>query len=174
MKTQKNSNLHKAKKGKNDEFYTQLSDIENEVKYYKERFKGKIVFLNCDDPEESMFFQFFALNFKFLGIKKLIATHFASDKQSYKLELFADINGDGKINQLDTIKTFLKGNGDFRSPECIEILKECDIVVTNPPFSLFREYISQLIEYDKKFLVIGNINAITYKEIFKVGLSKNL
>jgi hypothetical protein len=115
-----------------------------------------------------MFFQFFALNFKFLGIKKLIATHFASDKQSYKLELFADINGDGKINQLDTIKTFLKGNGDFRSPECIEILKECDIVVTNPPFSLFREYISQLIEYDKKFLVIGNINAITYKEIFKV------
>ena len=115
-----------------------------------------------------MFFQFFALNFKFLGIKKLIATHFASNKQSYKLELFADINGDGKINQLDTIKTFLKGNGDFRNPECVEILKECDIVVTNPPFSLFREYISQLIEYDKKFLVIGNINAITYKEIFKV------
>jgi len=168
MKAKKNTNLHKAKKEKNDEFYTQLSDIENEVKYYKEHFKGKTVFLNCDDPEESMFWNYFALNFEFLGLKKLVSTHFETQKPSYKLEIVADINNDGKINKLDTVKTPLTQNGDFRSPECIEILKECDIVVTNPPFSLFREYIALLIEYDKKFLVIGNMNAITYKEIFEL------
>jgi hypothetical protein len=164
----KNKNLHKAKKDKNDEFYTQLSDIEKEISYYKEHLRGKVVFLNCDDPEESMFWNYFALNFEFFGLKKLVSTHFESVIPSYKLELVYDINNDGKINKLDTIKTPLKQNGDFRSQESIEILKECDIVITNPPFSLFREYIAQLIEYDKKFIVLGNMNAITYKEIFKL------
>ncbi len=161
-----NSNLHKAKNVKNDEFYTQLPDIENELKHYSHHFKDKVVFLNCDDPEESNFWRFFSLNFEKLGLKKLIATHFETDKPSYKLEIVRDINNDGKINQLDTIKTPLTQNGDFRSPECIEILKEADIVVTNPPFSLFREYVEQLMNYDKKFLIVGPMNAITYKEIF--------
>ncbi len=161
-----NSNLHKAKDAKNDEFYTQLPDIEKEVKHYSHHFKDKVVFLNCDDPEESNFWRFFSLNFEKLGLKKLIATHFETDKPSYKLEIVRDINNDGKINQLDTIKTPLTQNGDFRSPECIEILKEADIVVTNPPFSLFREYVEQLMNYDKKFLIVGPMNAITYKEIF--------
>ena len=169
-----NSNLHKAKKEKNDEFYTQLSDIERELGNYKGHFKGKVVFCNCDDPEESNFWNYFALNFEFLGIKKLISTHYEDDKPSYKLELIADINKDGKINKLDTIKTPLIQNGDFRSPECIEILKEADIVVTNPPFSLFREYVAQLMEYEKKFLIIGNMNAITYKDIFNLVRTNKL
>ena len=164
----KSSNLKKAKKNKNDEFYTQLNDIENEMKYYKNYFKNKIIFCNCDDPEFSNFWQYFSLNFEHLELKKLISTHFEKNKPSYKLEICKDINGDGKINQLDTIKTDLKQNGDFRSSEAIEILKEVDIVITNPPFSLFREYVAQLIEYDKKFILIGNMNAITYKEIFKL------
>ena len=154
--------LHEASKNKKDEFYTQLSDIERELKHYKKHFKNKVIFLNCDDPEKSNFWKYFCLNFKFLGLKKLIATHFGNGRPSYKLEK----------NNGDTIKTKLKQNGDFRSPECIEILKEADIVVTNPPFSLFREFVSQLIEYNKKFLIIGNINAITYKEIFKL-IKKN-
>ena len=162
----KNSNLHTAKKEKNDEFYTQISDIEKELGNYKNYFKGKIVFCNCDDPEESNFWNYFALNFEYLGLKRMVSTHYEIDKPSYKLELVADINKDGKINKLDTIKTPLKQNGDFRSQECIDILEEADIVVTNPPFSLFREYIAQLVQYNKKFLVIGNMNAITYKEIF--------
>ncbi len=150
--------MNEASKNKNDEFYTQLSDIERELGHYKEHFKGKIIFLNCDDPEESNFWKYFSLNFKYLGLKKLIATHFETGKTSYKLEK----------NNGDTIKTPLKQNGDFRSPECIEILKEADIVVTNPPFSLFREYIAQLIQYDKNFIIIGNQNNFTYKEIFKL------
>lgn len=153
-----NKDLNKANKNKKDEFYTQLSDIEKELGHYKEHFKNKVVFLNCDDPEESNFWKYFYLNFKFLGLKKLIATHFGNGKPSYKLE---KTNGDTK-------KTPLKQNGDFRSPECIEILKEADIVVTNPPFSLLREYVAQLIEYNKKFVIIGNINALSYKEIFKL------
>lgn len=153
-----NGDLNKANKNKNDEFYTQLSDIEKELGHYKEHFKDKIIFLNCDDPEESNFWKYFYLNFKFLGLKKLIATHFGNGKPSYKLE---KTNGNTK-------KTPLKQNGDFRSPECIEILKEADIVVTNPPFSLLREYIAQLIEHNKKFVIIGNINALSYKEIFKL------
>jgi len=161
-------NLTKAKTSKKDEFYTQLSDIEKELKHYKEHLKNKIVFCNCDDPEESNFWKYFALNFEFLELKKLIATHFGNGKPSYKLEIVRDINKDGKINNLDTIKTKLKQNGDFRSPECIEILKEVDIVVTNPPFSLFREYVTQLIEYNKKFIILGNQNAISYKDIFKL------
>jgi hypothetical protein len=163
-----NSNLRKANAAKNDEFYTQLSDIEKEVGNYKDYFKGKTIFCNCDDPEESNFWNYFALNFEFLGLKKLIATHFEKEKPSYKLELIRDQNNDGKINKLDTIKTPLKQNGDFRSPECIDILKEADIVVTNPPFSLFREYMAQLFEYNKKFIIVGHQNAIGYKEIFKL------
>jgi len=161
-----NKSLTRANKAKNDEFYTHLTDIEKELGHYTEHFKDKIVFCNCDDPEESNFWKYFSLNFEFLKLKKLIATHFGNGKPSYKLEIVRDINKDGKINNLDTIKTPLKQNGDFRSPECIEILKEADIIVTNPPFSLFREYIAQLIEYKKKFVIIGNQNAISYKEIF--------
>ncbi len=167
-KTSSNKNLHKANKAKKDEFYTQLSDIERELGHYKESLKGKIIFCNCDDPEESNFWHYFAENFEFLGLKKLVSTHFEKDKPSYKLEIILDINHDGKINKLDTVKTALKQNGDFRSDECVEILKEADVVVTNPPFSLFREYVAQLIEFDKKFVIIGNLNAITYKETFKL------
>jgi hypothetical protein len=166
-----NKNLHAAKINKNDEFYTQISDIEKELGHYKNYFKDKVVFCNCDDPRESHFWKYFSLNFEFLGLKKLIATHFDPHEPTYKLEIVRDINNDGKINNLDTVKTSLTQSGDFRSPECIEILKEADVVVTNPPFSLFREYIAQLVEYDKKFLIIGNMNAITYKETF--GLIKN-
>ena len=163
-----NKNLNKANKAKKDEFYTQLSDIEKELGHYKEHFKDKIVFCNCDDPEESNFWRYFSLNFEFLKLKKLIATHFGNGKPSYKLEIVKDINKDGKINKLDIVRTPLKQNGDFRSPECTEILKEANIVVTNPPFSLFREYVAQLMEYNKKFIIIGNINALSYKDIFKL------
>lgn len=152
--------LTKAKKIKNDEFYTQLTDIEKEMKYYKKHFKNKSVFCNCDDPEWSNFWKYFSLNFDHLQLKKLIATHYEQNKQSYKLEMYRDEAG-----VHTEIKT-LKENGDFRSQESVELLKEADIVVTNPPFSLFREYVAQLMEYKKKFLIIGNKNAITYKEIF--------
>ena len=162
-----NTNMHAAKKEKNDEFYTSFEDINNEVKNYKQHFQGKVVFLNCDDPEWSQFWKYFEINFTHLGLKKLVATHFERDKPSYKLEIIGDTNGDGKVNDLDIIKTPLKQNGDFRSDEAIAILQEADIVVTNPPFSLFREYIAQLMEYDKKFLVIGNNNAVTYAAIFR-------
>jgi len=163
-----NKNMHAAKKAKNDEFYTQLSDIENEVKHYKDQFKDKVVYLNCDDAEWSKFWLYFKLNFKHLGLKKLISTHYSDTAPSYKLVIDRDIdlNGDGIVNEKDLQKITLKQNGDFRSEESIELLKEADIVVTNPPFSLFREYIAQLIEYNKQFLVIGNMNALTYKEIF--------
>ena len=163
-----NKGLKDASRAKKDEFYTQLSDIEKELWHYKDHFKGKTIFCNCDDPEESNFYFYFAQNFEFLGIKKLISTHFEREKPSYKLEIISDINNDGKINKLDTVKTPLKQNWDFRSSECIEILKESDIVITNPPFSLFREYVAQLDEYNKKFVIIGNVNSLTYKEIFKL------
>lgn len=162
-----NKNLGKAKDRKNDEFYTQLSDIEKELKYYKEYFKDRTIFCNCDDPENSNFWLYFQLNFYTFGLKKLISTHYEPEKPSYKLEIVAtEISKDGQISLPDYVKTPLKQNGDFRSPECIEILKEADIVITNPPFSLFREYIAQLIEYEKKFIIIGNLNALHYKEIF--------
>ena len=194
-----NSNLHRANKAKKDEFYTQLADIESEMKHYRKHFAGKTIFCNCDDPYESNFFKYFAMNFNFLGIKKLVATCFKgspiiytqlnmfgdeeivaeieSEKKPYKIEIteVVDFNGDGAVDLTDVeyllrnkknSLTLLDGDGDFRSQECIEILKQADVVVTNPPFSLFREYIAQLIEYDKKFLVIGSQNAITYKEIF--------
>lgn len=166
-KKSSNRNLHNAIRSKNDEFYTQLSDIEKESGHYKEHFKDKVVFCNCDDPEESHFWKYFSENFEFLGLRKLVSTHYEREQPSYKLEIVSDINNDGRINKLDTIKTPLKQNGDFRSPECVEILQEADIVVTNPPFSLFREYVAQLFEYDKKFIIIGNQNAITYRDFFQ-------
>ncbi len=155
-----NFNLHAANRAKKDEFYTQLIDIENELKHYKNHFKGKTVFCNCDDPESSNFWRFFNLNFENYGLKRLLATHFEDTKQSYMLEMWRDENGTHS-----DIRT-LRQNGDFRSPECIELLKQSDIVVTNPPFSLFREYVAQLIAYNKQFVIIGNINALTYKEVF--------
>lgn len=158
-----NSNLHKAREVKNDEFYTLLPDIEKELKNYKEYLRDKVIFCNCDDPEWSNFYKYFSLNFKHLGIKKVITTHFEkiTPPTSYKLVMELDENGETK-----TTKTILKGNGDFRSEESIEILKESDIVITNPPFSLFREFIAQLIAFEKKFIIIGSKNAITYKETF--------
>lgn len=156
-----NSNLQAAKRNKNDEFYTQLGDIENELRHYRDHFRGKVVYLNCDDPVHSNFWQYFMLNFEFLGLKKLISTHYHDTEPTYKLEYNGIVeNPDGPI------QTDLEENGDFRSNESIELLKLADIVVTNPPFSLFREYVAQLMEYDKKFIILGNNNAITYKEIF--------
>ena len=173
-----NNNLHKAKDSKKDEFYTQLSDIENELKHYKTHFKDKIVYCNCDDPRVSNFFQYFSFNFEALGLKKLITTCYKNQdaelfsqnesEQAIYLEYEGDKNGNHipDISEIG-IKT-LSGDGDFRSAECIELLKQADIVVTNPPFSLFREYVAQLIKYEKKFIIVGHQNAITYKEIFKL------
>lgn len=162
----KNKNLTNAKKSDNDEHYTLISDIEKELKHYKKWFEGKVVYLNCDDPEESSFWKFFELNFEEYKLKKLISTHYDAEKPTYKLELSADIDGDGKITNKDIVKTPLKQNGDFRSEESIELLKECDTVVTNPPFSLFREYVAQLMKYEKKFLIIAPETCISYKEVF--------
>lgn len=155
-----NSSLHAAKRAKNDEFYTQLTDIEKELRHYKDHFRGKSVLCNCDDPDWSGFWKYFTLNFEHLGLAKVVATHYAQGEPSYKLEYF----GAGK----PALKTPLVGDGDFRSDECMELLKEADIVVTNPPFSLFREYVGQLVEYEKQFLIIGSQNAITYKEMFRL------
>ena len=193
-----NKNLHNAKKQKNDEFYTQLSDIENELHHYKNHFRGKVIFCNCDDPYESNFFKYFAMNFNSLGLKKLIATGYKTspvmgkelnlfEVDSQKSEPYAvyinevtDINHDGRID-LEDVKILLKEKhntrrklrgdekypaGDFRSEECIKLLQQADVVVTNPPFSLIREYMKQLMDYKKDFLIIGNQNVITYKEIF--------
>ena len=198
-----NKNLNQAKEAKKDEFYTQLVDIENELRHYREHFRDKVVLCNCDDPYESNFFKYFALNFNALGLRKLIATCYDGSpvqgnelmldfgdftgepkKIAYKVEIteVTDVNGDGVVNLADVqyllkndknVLSILKGSGDFRSSECIELLKQADIVCTNPPFSLFREYVAQLIKYDKKFLIIGNQNAITYKEIFTL-IMKNL
>ena len=151
-----NNLLQKAKKSKNDEFYTQLSDIEKELQYYKSHFENKIVYCNCDDPHTSNFFKYFVSNFKELRLKKVIAACYAENG------FFAEYAGE-KI-----AVSYFKGDGDSRSAESIALLKQSDIVVTNPPFSLFREYVAQLVEYQKQFLIIGNINAITYKEIFKL------
>lgn len=173
-----NVNLHTAKKSKKDEFYTQLSDIEKELRHYKDHFRGKVVYCNCDDPTISNFFRYFALSFEHLGLKKLITTCYQSDKPNLfsqhdsphglYLEYSGDKNGNRVPDPEEIGVTELKGDGDFRSEETIEFLKQADIVVTNPPFSLFREYVAQLMEYDKKFLIIGHQNAITYKEIFKL------
>ena len=156
------TNLNKAKKAKNDEFYTLYSDVEKELAHYQQHFKGKIVYCNCDNPAWSAFWKYFHLNFEVLGLKKLISTHYDKDKPTYKM-----VYEGGNDNNIEVgVKTPLQGNGDFRNQECIELLKKSDIVVTNPPFSLFREYIAQLYHYNKKFLIIGNKNGITYKEVF--------
>lgn len=165
-----NSNLQMSKAGKTDEFYTQISLVESEMKHYEKYFKDAIVFCNCDDPEYSNFWLYFQLNFYRLGLKKLVSTHYEVDKPSYKMEIVRNEklqkNNTAQIGIPDYVKTPLEGDGDFRSQECIEILKEADIIVTNPPFSLFREFITQLIDYEKKFIIVGNQNNITYKEIF--------
>lgn len=169
-----NSNLHMSRAGKTDEFYTQISLIESELRHYKHFFRGKTVFCNCDDPEASNFWKYFELNFEQLGLKKLISTHYETDKPSYKLELTKDQNSDGRVNSRDIIQTPLQQNGDFRSPECLEIMKNADVIVTNPPFSLFREYVAQLIENGKHFLIIGNQNAITYREILPLFVENKI
>jgi len=193
-KKSSNKNLHKASLAKKDEFYTQLVDIEKELKHYKDQFRGKVVYCNCDDPFESNFFKYFASKFNELKLKKLITTSYSGSpivggqlsllevagskgKQPLKIEInkVPDSNADGSVGLADVewllkndanVATPLKGSGDFRSDECIKLLKEADIVVTNPPFSLFREYVAKLMEYGKKFLILGNQNAIIYKEIF--------
>ena len=157
-----NANLHKAKDAKNDEFYTQLTDVSKELMHYKQHFKDKIVLCNCDDPTWSAFWKYFHLNFSALGLKKLISTHYDKTEPTYKMEYKG-----GDDNNIEVgVKTPLEGNGDFRNQECLDLLDEADIVVTNPPFSLFREYVAVLMEHKKKFLIIGNKNAITYKEFF--------
>ncbi len=165
----KNNDLNAAKVNPKDEFYTTRQDIEAELCNYADFFKDKVVYCNCDDPIESEFWAFFVRNFKAYGLKKLIATHYEPDEKNYAymLEISQDTNGDGKIDWQDepTI-TQIPCNGDFRSAYCIDLLKQADVVVTNPPFSLFREYVSQLMEYQKYFIIIGNINCVTYKEVF--------
>ena len=183
-----NQLLQKAKKSKSDEFYTQLCDIERELQYYQNCFDGKVVYCNCDDPRTSNFFRYFATNFHKLGLKKLIASCYVEDTydlfniQDSEKGFYCEYNGESGIqfNPSDVEIEYFRGNGDFRSLECIEFLKQSDIVVTNPPFSLFREFVAQIVKYDKLFLIIGNVNAITYKEIFdliqkdKVWLGVNL
>ena len=191
-----NATLHAAARVPKDEFYTQLTDIEKELRHYREQFRDKVVYCNCDDPYESNFFKYFSANFNALGLKKLIATSYVKSpivggqlplldieglkpegKEPYRIIInkAEDLNSDGAIDMADVrqlltsdgnVAKTLDGDGDFRSQECIELLKQADIIVTNPPFSLFREYVAQLIEYDKKFLILGDQNAITYKEIF--------
>ena len=200
MANSKERDLAGAKKAKKDEFYTRLEDIALEMKNYREYFSGKTVLCNCDDPYESNFFKYFAMNFNYLGLKKLICTCYAgspiiytqlslfgdevqvaeySNKKPYKIEIteISDLNGDGAVDLTDVNlllrsadgkPQLLHGNGDFRSQECIDLLKQADVVVTNPPFSLFREYVAQLIEYEKKFIIIGSVNALSYKEIFSL------
>lgn len=155
-----NDSLNKAKKVKNDEFYTLYSDIARELAHYQQHFKDKIVYCNCDNPEKSAFWRYFHINFSAMGLKKLIATYMGTP--TYKMEYTGGNDNDITVG----LRTSLKGDGDFRSQECLDILKESDIVVTNPPFSLFREYVAQLMEYGKKFIIIGNKNSVKYKEFF--------
>lgn len=200
-----NASMSAAIKAKNDEFYTLLTDIEKEMRHYRKHFKGKTVLCNCDDPFESNFFKYFVLNFNRLGLKKLIATCYATSPiANQQLSLFDvvggdeeqsnkpykavvtkvyDVTGDGGVDMFDVAELFkthenelveLEGNGDFRSEECLALLDEADIVVTNPPFSLFREYVATLMEHEKKFIIIGNSNAITYKEVFPLIMQDRL
>ena len=157
-----NANLHKAKDSKNDEFYTQLTDVSKELMHYKQHFKDKTVLCNCDDPTLSAFWKYFHLNFSALGLKKLISTHYDKTQPTYKMEYTGGNDNDIEVG----VKTSLEGNGDFRNQECLDILDEADIVVTNPPFSLFREYVAVLMEHEKKFLIIGSLNAVKYSECF--------
>jgi hypothetical protein len=189
----KNATLSKANKAKNDEFYTQRSDVERELHHYKDQFRGKTVLCNCDDPFESAFFQFFVQNFNAWGLKKLMATSYVGSpvageqlslaREPYRVEITKvprNMDGGDLPSIMDLLRskpgtwTVMSGDGDFRSDECVTLLEEADIVVTNPPFSLFREYIAQLMQYGKKFLVIGNMNAITYKETFKLIMEDKL
>ena len=173
-----NKNLHAAKNSKKDEFYTQLSDIEKELKHYKDHFKGKVVLCNCDDPRVSNFFHYFSYNFETLGLKKLITTCYKNQNRDLFSEhdseraIYLEYNGDKNDDKVPNPEEIgiipLNGDGDFRSDECIELLKQADIVVTNPPFSLFREYVAQLVKYNKKFIIIGHQNAVSYKETFKL------
>lgn len=171
-----NSNLNTAKKAKNDEFYTRYDDIEAEVMKYRKYFRDKVVYLPCDDPVEkkSEFWSFFVNNFDAFGIKKLIATHYDENGKTYKIWIDTDNSGDGYIDDTDALQEELIGNGDFRSPECVEILRECDIVCTNPPFSLMKEFLPLILRYNKQFLVIGPLNAITYRKIFPYVLEKRI
>lgn len=173
---QKNSALNAAKKAKKDEFYTQLADIENECRHYREHFRGKTILCNCDDPRVSNFWRYFTENFEFLGLRKVIATCYknqsvdlftqqASERAIYQI-YEGDTNGDMKVSDDEIAVHELEGDGDFRSPECLKLLDEADIVVTNPPFSLFREFVDLLIKKEKQFLIIGNLNSISCKEIF--------
>lgn len=179
-----NNSLSAAKRAKQDEFYTQLSDIEDELRHYRKHFEGRTVLCNCDDPSVSNFFHYFAYNFERLGLRRLITTCYKSQDinlfsrgeagRAVYLIYDGDRNGN-RVPDPDEIGVHqLDGDGDFRSPECIELLKQSDVVVTNPPFSLFREYIAQLMEYGKKFLIIGNQNAITYKEIFPLLMQNQI
>ena len=161
-----NNTLHNAKSAKQDEFYTMLTDIEKEMSHYKDFFKGKVVYCNCDDARESNFFKYFSSRFEELGLKKLITTGYKAEGKGVVLIYEGDKNGNRKVDDAEVVVKELNGSGDFRSEECIEFLKEADVVVTNPPFSLFREYVKQLMDYGKKFIIVGNMNAITYKEIF--------
>ncbi len=177
-KISNNKNLNQANVAKKDEFYTQLADIERELEHYKKYLKGKSVFCNCDDPRVSNFFHYFSFNFEDLKLKKLITTCYKNQKRDLfsqhdsEKAIYLEYKGDKNDNRVPDVEEIgikhLNGDGDFRSEECIKLLKQADIVVTNPPFSLFREYVAQLIEYNKKFIIIGNQNAITYKEIFKL------
>ena len=179
-----NSDLNAAKRAKKDEFYTQLSDIENELRHYKEHFRGKTVLCNCDDPRISNFFHYFAYQFEALGLKRLITTCYKNQtpdlfsqhdsERAIWLEYTGDKNGNRVPDPEEIGIRALEGDGDFRSPECVELLKQADIVVTNPPFSLFREYVAQLIKYDKKFIIIGNLNALKYKEIFPLIMENRI
>lgn len=160
----KNDNLHKAKDAKNDEFYTRIEDVAEELRHYKKHFAGKVVLCNCDDPTWSAFWRYFHLNFAELGLKKLISTHYDRTEPTYKMEYEGGDDNNVEVG----VKTPLEGNGDFRNKECLDLLDESDIVVTNPPFSLFREYVAVLMKHQKKFLILGNMNALTYKEIFPI------
>ena len=171
-----NKNLGKAKRQKNDEFYTQLSDIENELRHYTGHFRGKVVYCNCDDPSVSKFFHYFSYNFERLGLKKLITACYKNQdrdmfsRHDSQRAIWLEYNGNAKGGRVPLVEDIgvhaFEGDGDFRSVESINLLKQADIVVTNPPFSLFREYVAQLVEHSKKFLIVGSQNAISYKEIF--------
>ena len=165
-----NVNLYKARNTKNDEFYTKLEDVSKELKHYRKHFKDKIVFCNCDDPKWSAFWKYFHLNFSALGLTKLISTHYDKNEPTYKMEYTGGDDNDIEVG----VKTPLEGNGDFRNRECLEILDEADVVVTNPPFSLFREYVAVLMDHEKKFLVIGSKNVITYKDFFPLLKNGNV
>lgn len=170
----KNSNLTRAKNAKNDEFYTQSADIENELKYYRPHFKDKIVYLNCDDPTTSNFWRYFYRSFEFLGLKKLISTHYNMDGSSSYALIYEGGHDNADTFDEGVVKVSLKGNGDFRSDECVKYLKQSDVVVTNPPFSLARVYVKQLMDFDKDFLIVGNKNWITYKEIFPLLMNRQM